>query len=219
MNWLGKSAQFTAVDLDADWRGIDYCAIDVETTGLDLRDDEIISIGAVQIHQGRIKVEDNFYREVRPRRLPSLPSVQVHGLRGIDLETAAPIESVIPDFAARIGSRVLIAHAAWIERAFLTQHLRGTGLTFSRPMIDTAGLARAFGYAADDNGREPSLELLARQLNLPAYSPHNALGDALTTAIVFLALATRFERAQMAEGASMLSLRVLLEASAKNTSR
>lgn len=214
---LGKFPRFATRDLEANWRSIDYCAIDVETTGLDLKNDEIISIGATQIHTGRVKTENNFYREVRPRRLPSIPSVRIHGLRGIDLETALPIESVIPDFVAQIRGRVLIAHAAWVEYAFLKRHLRGTGLTFPREMIDTAALARALGYATGANGREPSLEFLARRIHLPVYAPHNALGDALTAAVVFLALATELEQEHLAKGESELSLRKLLEVSAKNS--
>lgn len=212
---LGKFSRFATRDLQANWRSIDYCAIDVETTGLNLKDDEIISIAAAQIHMGRVKVENNFYREVRPHRSPSIPSVQIHGLRGIDLESVDPIKSVIPDFIAQISGRVLIAHAAWVEYAFLKRHLRG--LTFSKQMIDTAALARALGYSAGANGREPSLESLARRIHLPVYAPHNALGDALTTAVVFLALATEFEREHLTKGASELTLRTLLEVSAKNS--
>ena len=214
---LGTFTGFARNDLNAHWRSIDYCAIDVETTGLNLKDDEIISIGAVQIHKGRIKAENNFYREVRPLQLPSIPSLRIHGLRGIDLESVAPIESVIPDLVAQIGGRVLIAHAAWIEDAFLRRHLRG--LTFSKQMIDTAALARALGYSAGVNGREPSLESLARRRDLPVYAPHNALGDALTTAVVFLALATELERDQLAKGESALSLRTLLKVCIKNTGK
>ena len=212
---LGRFSHFAARDLEANWRSIDYCVIDVETTGLNLKDDEIISIGAVQIHMGRITVEDNFYREVRPYRSPSIPSVQIHGLRGIDLESIAPIETVIPDLMAQIGGRVLIAHAAWIEYAFLKRHLRG--LTFSKQIIDTAALARALGYRTGVNGHEPSLESLARRIQLPVYAPHNALGDALTTAVVFLALATGLERELQTRGESVLTLRTLLEVSAKNS--
>lgn len=213
---FSKAIHFANLDLDADWRSIEYCAIDVETTGLDLRQDEIVSLGSTQIHDARIKAAGNFYREVRPRRLPSVDSIRVHGLRSIDLENALSLEEIIPDFAAQISGRVVIAHAAWIERAFLQRHLRRTGLEFSKLIIDTASLARAAGYAQEGNGREPSLEFLARRLNLPAYAPHNALGDALTTAVVFLALATRLEGIQLTVNASKLSLRALLETSAKN---
>jgi len=214
--WPWKPTDYATTDLDADWRTIDFSAIDIETTGLDLRRDEIISLGVANIHHARIKCQENFYREVRPRRLPSSQSIRIHGLRGIDLEAAAPLESTIPDFAAQIGGRVLIAHAAWIERAFLRRHLRGTGLTFARPMIDTAALARKLDFVSDTPDREPSLELLARRLGLPVYAPHNALGDALTTAVVFLALATRLERKHLAYGAPVLPLRILLETAAAN---
>ena len=212
---LGKFTRLARSDVDANWRSIDYCAIDVETTGLNLKEDEVISLGATQIHKGRISVENNFYREVRPHRSPSIPSVHIHGLRGIDLESIASIESVIPEFVAQVGGRVLIAHAAWVEYGFLKRHIRG--LTFSKQMIDTAALARALGYASGVNGHEPSLEFLARRIHLPVYAPHNALGDALTTAVVFLALATELEREQLAKGATELSLRTLLEVSAENS--
>ena len=213
---FSKYSHYSQVDLDGDWRSIDYCVIDVETTGLDLRRDEIISIGSTQIHEARITASDNLYREVRPGRVPSVDSIRVHGLRPIDLQEAGSLEEIIPEIAAQMAGRVVIAHAAWIERAFLQRHLRRTGLAFSKLMIDTAALARAAGYAQEGNGREPSLEFLARRLNLPAYAPHNALGDALTTAVVFLALATRLEGVQLAANSSMLSLRVLLETSAQN---
>jgi DNA polymerase-3 subunit epsilon len=216
---FGEYFSRAKIDLDANWRSINYCAIDIETTGLDLRKDEIISIGAAQIHEERIKTGNNFYQEVRPRQMPSVKSIEIHGLRTIDLVKADPIEVIIPEFKAQINNRVLIAHAAWIEFAFLKPYLQGVDLSSLRRMIDTAALARACGYAADLNEREPSLESLCRRLHLPVYAPHNALGDALTTAVVFLALATELERETLAKGASELSLRVLLKTSSMKARR
>ena len=216
LNRRSGSAHLSRAELNADWRSIDYSAVDVETTGLALKEDEIISIGVAQIHAGRVITEENFYREIRPQRSPSPESIRIHSLRGIDLVETSPIDSVIPDFVAQVGGKVLIAHAAWVEYAFLKRHLRGTGLSFSKQIIDTAALARAAGFAADVSGSEPSLEFLARRLHLPVYAPHNALGDALTTAVVFLALATELEREQLAKGAIGLTLRKLLEISAEN---
>lgn len=63
----------------------------------------------------------------------------------------------------------------------------------------------------------PGLKSLARLLHLPVYSPHNALGDALTTAVLFLALSTEIEREYLAKGNTLLSLRTLMESS-KNSS-
>jgi DNA polymerase-3 subunit epsilon len=207
------------IDLDANWRDVNYCAIDVETTGLDIQKDEIVSFGVAQVHHGRVVTEENLYKEVHPVNAPSLSSVKVHGLRQIDLEIAQPLDLLLPELAAALEGRVVIAHAAWIEYAFLKKHIRKAGNKLSKNMVDTAALARRTGYAPEMNGKEPSLESLAKRMNLPVYSPHHALGDAMTTAVMFLALATEIERETIAQGSHQLSLRDLLEISRENSWR
>ena len=212
---FSKYLPFANSNLDVNWREVDYCALDLETTGLDLHADEIVAIGTAQIHNGRIAAEGNFYREVRPKESPSIQSMRVHGLRAGDLNEALPMKEVAPDLIAQMSGRVLIAHAAWMERAFLRRHLPSADFPKSKSMIDTAALARSLSYATKEKSHEPSLEFLARRLHLPVYAPHNALGDALTTAVLFLALATELERIQLAKGVSRLTLKVLLERSEK----
>lgn len=216
MSWLGKLNRSAKSDLNSNWRSISYCAIDFETTGLDFKTDEIISVGAAQIQSGRIITEENYYREVCPTQMPTASSIRIHGIRAVDLEAASPIEVVLPEFAERLRGRVVVAHAAWVENAFLKDHLEGVDLDFSKRLIDTAGLARTCQVVEVDLDHEPSLEHLARTLNLPVYSPHHALGDALTTAIIFLALATELERRKLEKSGSVLTLRELLKMSEKS---
>jgi DNA polymerase-3 subunit epsilon len=216
LSWLGKLNRSGKSDLDLNWRAITYCAIDLETTGLDFKTDEIISIGAVQIQSGRVITEANYYREVRPNQDPTSSSIRIHGIRAVDLAGALPIESVMPEFAELLRGRVVVAHAAWVESGFLRERLESVNLDFSKRLIDTASLARRCEIVEDDFDHEPSLELLARTLKLPVYSPHHALGDALTTAIVFLALATELERRRIERDGSVLTLRELLKMSGKS---
>lgn len=217
LNWFGKLNRSTKTDLDLNWRDINYCVIDLETTGLDFKTDEIISIGAAQIQSGRVITEENYYREVRPKLTPSPQSVRIHGIRAVDLENASPIEEVLPDFAEHLRERVVVAHAAWVENAFLKDRLESVNLDFSKRLIDTASLARSCEVVEIDLDHEPSLEHLARTLNLPVYSPHHALGDALTTAVIFLALATEIERRRLEKGSSVLTLRELIKLSEKSS--
>ncbi|MEI6844926.1 MAG: 3'-5' exonuclease [Actinomycetes bacterium] len=195
-------------DQNKHWRSYEYCSIDIETTGLNFQKDEVISIGAVSIIDGRFPSVGNFYEEISPVIKPSVSSIQVHGLRGVDLESALPVDQVIPAFISKISTNYLITHAGWVERAFLTAPLRGQGYKFPKHIIDTAALARFCGYADETSGHEPSLEFLARKLNLPVYAPHHALGDAMTTAVVFLALAGEIERT-----GELLTVKRLLELS------
>ena len=197
--------------LNSHWRSYEFCALDIETTGLDLKNDEVISIGAVSIIDGRFKKEGNYYEEISPVKGPSAASMQVHGLRGIDLEGAHPAQLVIPRLINYLDDKYIVAHAGWVERAFLKDHFKSNGRTFPKKVIDTAGLARFAGYATGESGHEPSLEHLARSLNLPVFTPHHALGDAMTTAAVFLALATTIERDLTAKSKEELTLNLLLE--------
>ncbi len=216
MKWRFGMEQFSS---DVNWRDVEYCAVDLETTGLDFLKDEIISFGVVQIRQGRVVTEDNLYRKVHPRVTPSLSSIKVHGLRRIDLEEADRLEVVLPELVSAVDGKILIAHAAWIESAFLQGHFRQVHRRLSKKVLDTAALARRTGYAAELNGSEPSLESLAKRMHLPVYSPHHALGDAMTTAVMFLALATEIERESMAKGRDFLSLKDLLKISKNNSWR
>lgn len=170
------------------WRNVEYCCIDFETTGLDVDRDSILSYGAVTISGGRIRGSSAVYGLARPDCAISPASTTVHALRSADcadapsdLETADALRTIL-------SGKLLVAHAAWIERGFLKRYLGLVGGRPSAVVIDTAALARATGWASVDGAAEPSLEWLAARQQLPVHTPHHALGDAMTTATVFLAL-------------------------------
>ena len=66
---------------------------------------------------------------------------------------------------------------------------------FNTPVVDTAALLRVAGLAPSGTGYEPDVEAMAEGLGLCVHTPHHALGDALTTGEVFLAVVTKLERA------------------------
>jgi len=178
-------------DLARPWRQLEYCVIDVETTGLDLRRDAIVSYGAVIVRDGRILGNSSRYSLVRPDCEISGSSMVVHALREADLAEAPSMSECVDDLVDLLSGRILVAHAAWIEQAFLGRALRRCGRRLAGPVVDTAALARAVYPTAFSRDREPSLEGLSMRLGLPVHAPHHALGDALTTAQLLLVLPTR----------------------------
>lgn len=168
--------------------------VDLETTGLDLHRDDIIAYGAALVTRARIPCGRVAYGLVRPGRPVSVPALTVHGLRAADLADAPAVDEVADHLVDLLADRVLVAHAAWVERAFLTRVLQPRGLTLGPAVIDTAALLRACRLVDAGTAGEPNLEAAAQQLGLPVHTPHHALGDAFTTAQLFLALATRLER-------------------------
>jgi DNA polymerase-3 subunit epsilon len=179
--------------LDLPWRQAEFVVVDLETTGLHLRRDDIVSYGAVLVREGRVLAGRHVYGLVRPRRGLSESSIMVHGLRTVDLVDAPPLKDCVRRLTGLLDGRVLVAHAAWVEQAFLNRAFAEHGTRLRGPIVDTAALAREARVALAGREGEPSLERLARGLKLPVHTPHHALGDALTTAGVFLALVSRLD--------------------------
>jgi DNA polymerase-3 subunit epsilon len=183
-------------DLDLPWRDLEYCVVDLETTGLDLRRDTLISFGSVQVKAGRIHWNTRVSVDIKPSRPISVEAMTVHGLRQQDLDAAPPLSEVVDTIVSQLEGRVLVAHAAWLERAFLREPVRMARRRWRPAVVDTAALLRATGAAPSGTGYEPDIEVAAERLGLCVHTPHQALGDALTTAEVFLAMAARLERDQ-----------------------
>lgn len=91
---------------------------------------------------------------VRPDQRVSVASLTVHNLRQTDLADAPGIDDVLDDLIDLLAHRVLVAHAAWFEQAFLNRALHRWGRSVGRAVIDTAALARACGLAPAGSSRD-----------------------------------------------------------------
>lgn len=189
----GVAAEFARVPRPADglgWREARWCALDLEMTGLDPRSEEIISVGAMPIDDGRIVLGGGMYTLVRSSKRSQYGAVLVHKLRVPDLADAPPLEEAMDRVLALLTGRVPVFHTAAVERGFLQRQ-------FSRRRVklpavaDTEALGRAWLRHRDGSAPEGiSLGRLAGVLGQPAETPHHALGDAFTTAKAFIALAS-----------------------------
>jgi DNA polymerase-3 subunit epsilon len=169
-------------DLDVPWRRAEFVVLDLETTGLDLRRDEIVSYRAVTVRGGRAIGASAVYGLVRPARPVTRAAVEVHALRLEDLEHAPPLVDCARVLADLLRGRVLVAHAAWVEQAFLGRALRAGGVRLDGPVVDTAALAREALVVRERDEGEPDLERLVAGMGLPVHTPHHALVSAVTTA-------------------------------------
>ena len=176
------------------WREASWCAVDLELTGLDPNVDEIISFGAIPIEDGRVQLADGVYELVRPVSEISEESIRVHGIRAVDLAHAPPLAEAIETLLGAIAGRILVVHVAAVERSFLGRALRYDGVRLRGPLVDTEVLGKLWLHEHEGRPlRHVELGNLASALGLPADRPHDALGDALTTAQVFIALASHLD--------------------------
>ena len=176
--------------LSRSWRDARFVVIDVETTGLDPRRDEVISFAGIPVESARILTAEAVHGLVRPQVAPGDASIAIHRLREDDLAAAPRAPEALAPLAAVMGGRIPVVHASWVERTFL----RKAGCPLPRRIVDTAVLWRRLSI--ERGGRDPgicSLSVIAMSLGLPSHRPHEAEGDALTAAQAFLAMATHLE--------------------------
>jgi DNA polymerase-3 subunit epsilon len=174
------------------WRSERLAVVDIETTGLDPERHEVLSIGVVDVVGGRVQVSSAWYREVRPRTAPGADTVVVHGIRPVDSARGDDPVAVAREVEQRLQGRRMVAHVARIETGFLTRWLDDGRWRPERPVIDTdvlmrAHLLRSRGLRIDQH---VGLGAAAAEFGLPEHARHHALGDALTTAQLLLALAS-----------------------------
>ncbi len=167
-------------------------AIDVETTGLDARKDNIIEIGAVRF-RGPV-VEAEWSTLVNPGRpVPAFIS-QLTGIHDGMLAGAPSLREVYADLLDFVGEAPVLGHNVKFDLGFL----RRAGGLLHNPAIDTYEMAAILMPRA---GRY-KLGALAEALGIELPATHRALDDARVTHALFLEL---FEMAQA------LPLKVLAE--------
>ena len=162
-----------------------YTAFDTETTGLEpSAGDEIISIGAVRIVNGRLLKSEVFEQLVDPRRALSRESAAIHGIGAEALQGQPVIEQVLPSFHRFCEDSVLLAHNAAFDMRFLQLKEASSGVRFTQPVLDTLLLSAAVHPSHVDH----TLESIAERLGVRVIGRHTALGDALLTGEIFLKL-------------------------------
>jgi len=177
------------------WREARFAVVDLETTGLDSRRDEIISFASVPIETGRVLVGGARSAVVRPTRMPEAETIRIHGFRPADLANAPALPEVLGLILEALAGKVLVAHVAWVERGFLAAALKPAGLRLPEPVLDTSVLAgHVLGPVRRTAPGPLPLSDAARSFGLPVHRPHFAEGDALTTAQLFLALSAHLDR-------------------------
>ncbi len=179
-----------SLDRRASWRERTYVAVDLETTTADPRRAKPLSLGWVRVREGRVRCGEAGYTLVRHHGPVPAASLPVHRLLPEHLGGGAAPDEVAAVLREALGQDgVLLAHGAPLEQAVL----RRLGV---RPtsVVDTLNVVRRLDERAGRSGADPRLPAAARRWGVPPLTAHHAFSDALTTALLLLALAGSVEQ-------------------------
>ncbi|MCG8619665.1 MAG: 3'-5' exonuclease, partial [Desulfobacterales bacterium] len=168
---------------------VEFLALDLETSGLDPRNDHILSIGFLTLSHDRIFCDQARNWIVRPEELPENAQSTIHGITHSTLEACPAFGATLIHLLRAMTGKVLIAHYSRIEREFLNQATLGCiGEPLEFPVIDTMELESRKHpvyrpnfiqrWMGDKNSPSLRLSHARERYGLPRYRPHHALTDA-----------------------------------------
>jgi DNA polymerase III epsilon subunit family exonuclease len=159
---------------------INFCAIDLETTGVNPAFNKIVEIGAVKFCiDGK---QETFHSLVNPCVPMPENVIKIHGITDGMVESAPVIKELLPDFSDFIKDTILVIQnprfdLSFIDRAFKTHGIECRQLW----ALDTVRLAKKYFTGLPNH----KLSTLSEHLGLD-HKKHRALDDALVCMTVFL---------------------------------
>ena len=181
----------TPIREDAPLDDIRFVVLDCETTGLDPLTDRIITIGAVGVVNGEIRLDDTFDALLRIEENTS--AVTVHGVTREESLAGVEEPEALAAFLDYLGNGVIVGHHIGHDIGSLnTAYERHWGIRLANRDLDTMDLTLQLERDGAFAGRPPirhfTLDALCEMFGVVPHDRHTASGDAFITAQVFLRL-------------------------------
>ncbi len=172
------------------YTGDEVVVFDTETTGLNTRKDAVLSIGAVKVRGDRIITSESFEIFLKPSREISAESIKIHHIRPCDLDNALEPSEGIEKFLKFIGNRPLVGYYLEFDMAMINRLIKPwLGINLPNKQIEVSGLYFDKKIALIPQGNiDLRFDTILRDLNIPRMGQHNALNDAIMTAMVYIKL-------------------------------
>jgi DNA polymerase III subunit epsilon len=145
---------------------------DLETTGASADRDRVTEVGLVEVADGELVEE--WSTLVNPdRQLPPLIT-SLTGITDNMVANAPRFAEVSTELLERLDGRLLVAHNARFDYAFLRAEFRRLGIRFSARVLCTVRLSRTLF----PEHRHHNLDSVIERFSLSCGARHRALGDA-----------------------------------------
>jgi len=168
----------------------EYIVFDTETTGLNPKKDEILSIGAVKIRDNKILTSETFEVFIKNSCEISSKSIEIHQIRPCDLVDAKTTDIAIVEFLNFVGSRPLIGYYLEFDVSMINKYIKPMlGITLPNRMIEVSEIYFDKRVALIPQGNiDLRFDTILKNCDIPDMGTHNAVNDAIMTAMIYLKL-------------------------------
>lgn len=167
---------------------LNFCVIDLETTGGNPETEKIIEVGMVRIENRKITEERNFL--INPHKdIPEFVQ-KLTGIKNADVQHSPTIEEVIDEICHFIGDSILVAHNTSFDIPFINGVLK----KLNRPTLDNKVICTNImtKYLIPEI-MSSNLSYMSDIFEIPHSNAHRAVEDAKATANLLLKYMEIFE--------------------------
>lgn len=178
-------------DLDDDLFALDYLSLDFETTGFDPAVDSLLSVGYLPMNEEKLLLSEAVETLVNSAEKITAETAVINHIVPEMLARGEALSNVMDALLTVLVGKVIIVHGSMIERGFLDQYI---ALQYKLPplpllWVDTLKIEKSLSMHKSNVGSADfRLASIRKRHNLPEYSSHGALVDALATGELYLAL-------------------------------
>ncbi|MDE2584487.1 MAG: 3'-5' exonuclease [Betaproteobacteria bacterium] len=178
---LDRWIQLPAPDLGISHYRTRYVVVDVESSGLHMVKDRLISIGAVAVVDGLIDFNDAFEVILRQDQVSDTANILLHGIGGsAQREGVEPADALLA-FLAYVGKQPLVAYHALFDHTMIARAMQKyLGYKFEQKWLDLAWvLPELFQNRIDS---QVALDNWLDLFGIENIQRHNAVSDCYATA-------------------------------------
>ncbi len=168
----------------------EYISLDCETSGLNPKKDEILSIGAVKIKDNKVIMRDTFNIFVKPSKQIAAESIKIHRIRPIDLENAIDPQKAIFDLLEFIGPTPIVGYYIKFDIAMISKYTKKyLGIKLPNETIEVSSMYyKTRKKSSEYEFIDLKFDTIMKNLDIPELGKHDALNDAIMTSMMFLKL-------------------------------
>jgi|Deesub1362A_J573_1020465.scaffolds.fasta_scaffold00054_13 DNA polymerase-3 subunit epsilon len=173
--------------VQSDLEKTEFCVIDLETTGLNPKKDEILAIAIIPMIGMRIHAGKHYYTLIKPKKF-RYKSIEFHGICPRDISPAPSFEEIGERILELIEGKVLIGFATLFDIEFLKKSFKDKMKKKFSPER-YADIAEIEAWLLRKKGMAITYRLdfdtIMKTYGISESTRHDALSDAYITARIF----------------------------------
>ncbi|WP_081960803.1 3'-5' exonuclease [Nitrincola sp. A-D6] len=165
-------------------------SLDCETTSLDVKKGEILSIGAVRIRGRRVITSERLDIKLKPPASLTGDSIKIHKIRASDLVDGIELDDALEQVLEFVGNRPILGYYVNYDIRMLDKYIRPKyGFGLPNKAIELSHVYHdIIKWKTVGGDVDLRFDTISKKLDIPIIQRHTALGDAITVALMYVRL-------------------------------